>query len=204
MMNYLKFKLNEIREDMEIEGLYDGFGQVFIDCMISVFFVCIFLFCTIKDIYISQWSSYIESLYFYMYLGSFLFFATYIALAIEKTLPAKRMCIIFSPAMLFFEFVLLENWYEMGLILFIVMIITIIYLFISNIRHKIMKADSLYSGYVAIFNMFGNIVLSVFVIGLIAFTMNSALNFYQMTDKAIQEDNNQNTYIIEEVQDERI
>lgn len=203
-MDYLKLKINMLKENMEEIGLYDGFGQVFIDCMISVLFVCILLFCIIKDIYIQPWSSYIESAYFYIFLGSFIFFVTYIALGIEKISQAKRMCLIFAPAMLFFEFVLLENWYEMGLVLLITMIITIMYLFITNIRHKIMKSTSLYSGCVAIFNMLGDVILSVFVIGLIAFTMNSAFNFYQMADKAIQENNHQNIYIVEEVQDERI
>ncbi len=211
-MNYLKFKLNAIKEDMEEMGLYDGFGQVFIDCMILALISGILLFSIISEIYIKEWFVYIEPIYFCIFLGSFLFFAVYIALGMEQSSTTKRMCIIFAPTMLFFEFVLLENWYEMGLVLFIVMIMTIIYQLIKNIR-KIPKETSIYSICVSIMNMLGDVILSIFIVGLLAFAINTVYDFYQLVEKSAQEDNieyidqennNQNFYIVEEVQDERI
>ncbi len=212
MMDYLKLKLKTIRDDMDVIGYYAGYGQAFIDCIISLLLSGILLFYIIKDICILQYF-YIDSMYFYMFLGFFLFLATYMALGVEPVSPAKRICMIFAPAMLFFEFVLLENWYEMGFILFIIMIVAIEACFAKYIV-KMTHSESFTAGVSLFFKMITDIILLASLIGFIAFSMNRAYDLCQLIEKeaqeentvyiANQENNNQNFDIIEEVQDERI
>ncbi len=181
MMDYLRLKVNALRKNMEEIGYYHGYGQAFIDCIVSALFSGILLLYIIKDIDI-QYLVYINSEYFYMFLGFYLFFATYMALGVEPVSPAKRICMIFSPAMLFFEFALLENWFEMGLILFFIMIFAITICF-AKYFVKMTHSGSFADSASLLLKMITDIILLVSMIGFIAFSMNRAYDLCLYMEK---------------------